>query len=475
MRQTFLLLLTTILLGLPFSAEAQERMMFGDTTRVGVPYSKDPHVIKFKGRYLMYYSIPPRQWNDMEGWNIGIAESKDLVHWERIGEITPKKGLEYEKKGLCAPCALVIDNKVHLFYQTYGNREKDAICHAVSKDGLNFKRDKTNPIFRPEPADWTCGRAIDAEVVEFKGKYFLYYATRDPKFEVQKLGVAVAEKGKGFGRKAWREACTKSILFPVLPWEGKCIEAPSCHINADTLYMFYAGGYNNEPQQIGWAWSTDGINFERSRPDPYIDNGKEGEWNSSESGHPHLFADTDGRTYLFYQGNNNGGKTWQITQEEINWRFVRGHWYLDSAPSTKERIRKERESGLMVFEDYEESPRIKIGKYWYPMIVSNHDDIKNFVQQNLQWPEKYLYDDIKLTVTVYIDVDVEGNPVGYRVEKPTIPAFDEEAIRIAKLIKTMRGYQQYRTEWYPINVEFARDKVGPQEKKTDNKASEAQD
>ncbi len=475
MRQTFLLLLTTILLGLPFSAEAQERMMFGDTTRVGVPYSKDPHVIKFKGRYLMYYSIPPRQWNDMEGWNIGIAESKDLVHWERIGEITPKKGLEYEKKGLCAPCALVIDNKVHLFYQTYGNREKDAICHAVSKDGLNFKRDKTNPIFRPEPADWTCGRAIDAEVVEFKGKYFLYYATRDPKFEVQKLGVAVAEKGKGFGRKAWREACTKSILFPVLPWEGKCIEAPSCHINADTLYMFYAGGYNNEPQQIGWAWSTDGINFERSRPDPYVDNGKEGEWNSSESGHPHLFADTDGRTYLFYQGNNNGGKTWQITQEEINWRFVRGHWYLDSAPSTKERIRKERESGHIVLKTYRETPFIKIGKYSYPFELYRHDAVKDFIQQNLQWPEEYLYDDIKLTVKVYIDVDIEGNPVGYRVEKQTIPAFDEEAIRIAKLIRTTRGWHQYQTSCYPIEVEFKRDKVGPQEKKTDNKASEAKD
>jgi hypothetical protein len=32
-------------------------MMFGDTTRLGVPFSKDPHVIEYHGRYLMYYTI----------------------------------------------------------------------------------------------------------------------------------------------------------------------------------------------------------------------------------------------------------------------------------------------------------------------------------------------------------------------------------------------------------------------------------
>ena len=106
----------------------------------------------------MYYSIPPYSNKPESGWSIGIAESRNLVNWSRVGEITPASGLEYERKGLCAPCALVRDGKVHLFYQTYGNGAKDAICHAVSKDGINFERDRTNPIFRPT-GDWNCGRA----------------------------------------------------------------------------------------------------------------------------------------------------------------------------------------------------------------------------------------------------------------------------------------------------------------------------
>lgn len=87
--------------------------MFGDTTRVGVPFAKDPHVVKFGGRYLLYYSIPPYKdrSNPIKGWGIGIAESSDLTSWKKIGEITPDG--EPEKKGLAAPCALVIGAKVH--------------------------------------------------------------------------------------------------------------------------------------------------------------------------------------------------------------------------------------------------------------------------------------------------------------------------------------------------------------------------
>lgn len=293
-------------------------MMYGDTTRVGVPYSKDPHVVKFMGKYLMYHSLPPENWDKSSGWIIGIAESRDLVNWVKVGEIMPQPGLDYEKKGMCAPGALVRDGKVHLFYQTYGNGEKDAICHAVSEDGINFKRNPTNPVFAPT-GDWTCGRAIDAEVCMYKGQYFLYFATRDKDFRVQMQGVAVAPGNTDFNREDWKQAADKPILYPELAWEGECVEGASIAQKDGKLIMFYAGAYNNKPQQIGVAESSDGIEWKRLSDQPFLANGKPGEWNSSESGHPHIFTDDDGRTYLFYQGNNDLGKTWFITQTEVFW------------------------------------------------------------------------------------------------------------------------------------------------------------
>lgn len=231
-----------------------------------------------------------------------------------------------EQNGLCAPGAVVLDGQVHLFYQTYGNGARDALCHAVSDDGLRFARNPTNPVFAPT-GDWNNGRAIDADVIPDGDRLLLYFATRDPSGRVQKLGVAGAPLASDFGRDQWTQLCRKSILEPALPWEQNCIEAPAVCRHDGRLYLFYAGAYNNAPQQIGCAVSDDGLAWERLGDQPFLPSGGPGDWNSSESGHPFVFTDPAGKTTLFFQGNNDGGQTWYLSKVEIGWRdgrpFVR--------------------------------------------------------------------------------------------------------------------------------------------------------
>lgn len=290
-------------------------MHYADSTRNGRKVSKDPHVIRFKGRYLMYYSMAPAK---DEGWTVGIAESRNLTDWTPAAIMEPAGG--YEAKGFCAPCAIVRDDTVHLFYQTYGNNEKDAICHAWSTDGIHFERDASNPIFAPEPAAWTCGRAIDAEVAMVEGRYLMYYATRTPDYKRQIIGAAEAPAGTDFSRGEWRQVGDGPVLEPQYPWEETCTEGASVIGLGGRYYMFYAGAYNNRPQQVGVAVSDDGIHWTKMSNKPFLANGDPGSWNSSESGHPHIFKDTDGRTYLFYQGNDDNGKTWYLSNVEVVWR-----------------------------------------------------------------------------------------------------------------------------------------------------------
>ncbi|NJK95899.1 MAG: family 43 glycosylhydrolase [Bacteroidetes bacterium] len=296
------------------------QMMFGDTIRLSRPFSKDPHVIRFNQKYLMYYSVPgfTDKKGTVHGWGIGIAESSDLIKWERMGEVGTDPGATYESKGFAAPCAIVVRDTVHLFYQTYGNGKNDAICHAWSVDGLTFIRNTTNPIFQPD-GDWNCGRAIDAEVYFFRNRFYLYYVTRDTDYKIQMLGVATTPANTRFNRQEWtHQSLEGPILKPELPWEGNCIEGASIIERNNKLYMFYAGNYNNQPQQIGIAESSDGIQWKRISDVPFLKNGNPGEWNSSESGHPHIFDDGN-RTYLFFQGNNDNGRTWKISNIDVCW------------------------------------------------------------------------------------------------------------------------------------------------------------
>jgi sucrose-6-phosphate hydrolase SacC (GH32 family) len=299
------------------NAVLRPQMYFAEETQAGRPFAKDPDVVRWNGKYMMYYTIAP--YNDgraKDGFGIAIAESEDLITWHKKADF--ERDQTYEEKGACAPCVVTLKGRVHLFYQTYGNWRNDAICHAWSDDGIHFTKNPDNPVFRPA-GEWNCGRAIDADAIEDGDRVLLYVATRDPEMQIQKLAVASAPLDSKFGKNDWTQLGTDSILEPELNWETKCIEAPAVFKRDAYFYMFYAGGYNNDPQQIGVAVSKDGVKWTRLSDRPLLPNGRPGEWNASESGHPGVFTDEDGKMYLFFQGNHDNGKTWFLSKMQIEW------------------------------------------------------------------------------------------------------------------------------------------------------------
>lgn len=281
-------------------------------------FAKDPAVVEIGGYYLLYHSVME---NGKLG--IGIARSSDGENFVRVS--TLPLTLECEIKGIGAPGAIMLDGKVHLFYQTYGNGKLDAICHATSDDGINFVADESNPVFAPrEPfanmPEWSCGRAIDADVCVFGDKLILYFATRDKDFKRQIVGAAWAYLNSDFSKGSFT-LYPKLVLEPELPWEIDCIEAPATLTHDGKVYMFYAGAYNCAPQQIGCAVSDDGFNFKRLFTDaPLLANGAPGEWNSSESGHPYIYPACDGRIWLYYQGSPDNGKSWYLSRREVKFK-----------------------------------------------------------------------------------------------------------------------------------------------------------
>ena len=94
------------------------QMLYGDSTRHGRPFAKDPSVVRFGERHLMHYSTAPSADKSLpKGWAIGIAESHDLVNWKKVGEILPEQ--ECEKNGIVNGRIILLDGLLHLFYNTY--------------------------------------------------------------------------------------------------------------------------------------------------------------------------------------------------------------------------------------------------------------------------------------------------------------------------------------------------------------------
>ncbi len=332
-----LLLALSLLLGAACSGpktvllERVDEMQYGDSTRTGVPFSKDPTVIRLGDRYLMYYSVcdfspdraPAQPAPDQAGWSSAIAESRDLVHWTRVGDLVLRDSHGERIWGCVAPCVKVFDGVIHLFYQrrwtpAHGNNN---LWHATSEDGITFINTHDEPVFIPETS-WSIDRSIDAEVFRVGDRMILMYATRDPSQTWQMLGMAEAPYGCDYGPDKWTNLSVDGpFLKPDFPWEQHCIEAPTVIKHKGYWYLFYAGAYNHERQQIGLAVSKDGRHFERIAPDGLLlPPGEEGSWNAAESGHPGIFRDDDGSVYLFYQGKSSQTAPYRLSVCKVRFK-----------------------------------------------------------------------------------------------------------------------------------------------------------
>ena len=63
-------------------------MMYADSSS-GRPFSKDPAVVRFGGRYLLYHSFRVEK-----SWGIGVAGSRNLIDWTQIDRILPAADYE---------------------------------------------------------------------------------------------------------------------------------------------------------------------------------------------------------------------------------------------------------------------------------------------------------------------------------------------------------------------------------------------
>lgn len=289
--------------------------------------TRDPAVVKFKDEYFLYYTTRK------DGkYLIGIAKSKDLISWYKVGEI--KATEEFEGKGICAPFAGIDeDGNIFLLYQTNYFSLEENISYAFSTDGINFIKPKDiNPVLKIQ-SSWSLPRTIDADLLEVRKKKFLYFATRlkdNPSEQV--IGLAISESEDLFNFNL----IDRPILKGEYGWEKNFVEAPSTCYKNGSFFMFYGGGTN--PQYVGVAISSNGLNWEKLYKDPFIkpdrvikvDNFS---WYQKDATHPFFFSDGD-KDYIFFHSDYEHSGDWPrasaITWIEIVWE--------DDKPRLKKKI-----------------------------------------------------------------------------------------------------------------------------------------
>jgi predicted GH43/DUF377 family glycosyl hydrolase len=290
-------------------------MEYEDDSR-GFRCVEDPEVVRFRDRWFLYYTLAPGSGSRRLPWHIGIAVSDDLERFEKVAELAPVDLAV--QNGVCPGSLIVIGDRLHLFYFSYGSGANDSIHLATTEDGVRFTPHPRNPIYRAL-GEWNCGRAISPHVVRHGDRLRMYACTRDPEMSRQSIVVAEAPLRSDLGPGTWTQLGWGEAFGPEEGWEHESTESPSVIERDGAWYMFYGGGYWTRPQQVGCARSVDGIRWVRLGGPllPYR-TGIDGA--PLERASPSVFRDGDGRDHLVVQESADRGQNWRVVSFPIDWR-----------------------------------------------------------------------------------------------------------------------------------------------------------
>jgi predicted GH43/DUF377 family glycosyl hydrolase len=238
-----------------------------------------------------------------------------------------------------APSSLLVEEGTLTLYAEGGTADRECIgrytasAHASPEGG--WVADPANPLLEPTAEGFDRGSVFDPAVVRFGTEVHLYYsATRGGAHAfAERVGGSVEEApdDESIGHAVVLDGALRREPQPVL--RGRC---PFVVEWRDRLHLFHvqvvAGGY-----RIFGATSSDGQTFETSSPEPLLDVGLPGEWDSFTVTTPKIIRE-EGRFVMLYAGDDRQlddptGIGVATSEDLVHWTKHPGNPILRPGPS----------------------------------------------------------------------------------------------------------------------------------------------
>ena len=192
------------------------------------------------------------------------------------------------------------------------------VMFQVSNGQYQFVRCLYNPVLPANPSGgWDGRHALEPSVLYRNGQYHMWY-TGWGGYGQHSIGYARSDDGIEWTRYQGNPVLTGAIA----PWTlGGVRNSTVTWINEHYYMMFQMYPSESGPQiRIGLATSTDGIVWE-GYPDPILEAGESGEWDSGRIGYCSQIVEWQGRYWIWFAGR--GPDWWHIgvatSSDLINW------------------------------------------------------------------------------------------------------------------------------------------------------------
>jgi xylan 1,4-beta-xylosidase len=338
----------------------------------------DPSVIRIGKDY--YATATSSEW----GPEYPILHSRDLVNWETVGVVFPKRP-EWSVGNYWAPEIWQENGRIYVFYTA--RKKGGPLCIAVAT------ADKpTGPYTDHGALECQEVGSIDAfPIRDENGKLFVVW-----KEDGNSVGKPTPLWAQELDTRNWKLTGKRQEIMRNDPttWEGNLIEGPFIMRRGDYFYMFYAGnacctrGCN---YAMGLARSKTLLgNWERYDQNPIL-KGNEN-WNCP--GHGTAVTTENGRTYMMYHAYHPKDTSYvgrQALLDEVIWT-PDGWANINRGKGASSRAAAplgvgERDEEYSFFDDFN-TPNLRFGWQWLQNSIPNHRSVNGFLELSPNASEK---------------------------------------------------------------------------------------
>ena len=222
---------------------------------------------------------------------------------------------EWDAIAVSDPHVLFINDTLKMWYTGVGWRSSsDTSIHqriglAWSLDGITWKQNANNPVLDYSLGSWdNLGVETPSVLVNSLAppseRFKMWYAGQNANNGVYDIGYASSSDGINWNKHAGSVLQTGASNT----WENAYLEGPCVLLHDDTLRMWYAsvdligdGQPTDFTGNIGYAWSLDGIIWNKHSDNPIFTSYNSGGWDLASVADPHVIFH-DGMYHMWYAG-----------------------------------------------------------------------------------------------------------------------------------------------------------------------------
>lgn len=187
----------------------------------------------------------------------------------------------------------------------YFNSYRYDIGYAFSADGITWTKYPQPVLMVGSATEWDNGFLEGPSVIKENGIYKMWYcgydATADGSGTDGEANVGYATSPDGI---TWTKYSGNPVCATTPGWDSVYVQDPHVIKTGNTYYMWY-GGHDDQGygQEVGYAWSSDGITWIKSPSNPVLTLGASISWDANTASFPSVIND-NGVYRMWYTGKD---------------------------------------------------------------------------------------------------------------------------------------------------------------------------